>query len=587
MSFPLLSAALLLSSFYSDFSSLVLLLSGFVIPIGFSLLRFLPFPAVWRALFNAWVIDPPAFGSKHDVPVAGGLLQVPRRGQALFIGYLVVINVVLSAVNYAWVADENWFPGDKWRWMVMLIANRLGLLSFANLPLLFLYAGRNNVLLWLTNWPHATFLLLHRWVAAIATLQAILHSILYLAAYLRSGTHNEEAQEPYWYWGIIATLGMTILFPASVQPLRQRFYEAFLAWHVAVSILVVAGCYWHIVFEFSHKWGYELWVVLAMVVWAFDRVVRAARLVRSGVHTAHVTALGPDYCKVVIPGLPLAAGGHAYLYFPTLTWRLWENHPFSVAAGLIPAVNHDEAAASAADAADAADAANTAAAEKGTHTPLADAGADEPKLPVEVARSHSDSSKADVASGAPAVRHRPLGPAAHSDFETGAVFYVRTRHGITEGLSAFAGGSLPVLVEAGYGARFSFVHAGAASHSSFPTVIGIAGGVGVTAVLPTLQAHAGCGRAHLYWGARAIAAALVDDVRASGTLSRVDHDIYLGERVPVRTVLHDELVGATGEVLVLVSGPEAMIDETRNSVGELVRTHTGLKVTLETESFSW
>jgi len=51
--------------------------------------------------------------------------------------------------------------------IAVYVSNRLGLLSFADLPLLMLYAGRNNILLWLTIWSHSTFLLLDRWVSYI------------------------------------------------------------------------------------------------------------------------------------------------------------------------------------------------------------------------------------------------------------------------------------------------------------------------------------------------------------------------------------------------------------------------------------
>ena len=43
---------------------------------------------------------------------------------------------------------------------------------------------------------------------------------------------------------------------------------------------------------------------------------------------AYVAVVDGDYLKVEVPGL--AAAGHAYLYFPTLTWCFWESHPFSV-----------------------------------------------------------------------------------------------------------------------------------------------------------------------------------------------------------------------------------------------------------------
>jgi hypothetical protein len=292
-----------------------------------------PFPGAWRSKFNAWVIEPPLFGDKHDTAVFFGLVQMPKRGQALFIFYFIVINTVFSAAKYKYADPNTWYPDNKYGWMCMLVSNRLGLLSFANLPLVFLYAGRNNILLWITNWSHSTFLLLHRWIAAIATLQAILHSLIYLYVYVKNGTHSSESKLPYWYWGVIGTLGLTILFPTSVLPLRKKFYELFLAWHVIISILIVVGCYYHIIFEFSHSWGYETWIFICMAVWGFDRVSRVLRLARYGVKTAEITVIDDEYVRITVPGI--ATSGHAYLYFPTLTWRVWENHPFSVASTVL------------------------------------------------------------------------------------------------------------------------------------------------------------------------------------------------------------------------------------------------------------
>lgn len=59
-------------------------------------------------------------------------------------------------------------------------------MSFANFPLLLLFAGRNNILIWATGWSFATLNCFHRHVARIATLQAVAHSILYFVICIRS-----------------------------------------------------------------------------------------------------------------------------------------------------------------------------------------------------------------------------------------------------------------------------------------------------------------------------------------------------------------------------------------------------------------
>lgn len=59
------------------------------------------------------------------------------------------------------------------------MADRTGIIAYANLPLLWLFAGRNDLLLWLTGWSFSTFNLFHRYVARVATAEAIAHSFGY------------------------------------------------------------------------------------------------------------------------------------------------------------------------------------------------------------------------------------------------------------------------------------------------------------------------------------------------------------------------------------------------------------------------
>lgn len=59
------------------------------------------------------------------------------------------------------------------------VTDRTGILAVVNFPLLWVFAGRNDVLLWLTGWSFGTFNMFHRWLARIATVEAIIHSIGY------------------------------------------------------------------------------------------------------------------------------------------------------------------------------------------------------------------------------------------------------------------------------------------------------------------------------------------------------------------------------------------------------------------------
>ena len=68
--------------------------------------------------------------------------------------------------------------------IVDIVTDRAGILAVANLPILWLFAGRNDVFLWLTGWNFATYNSFHRWISRVVTVQVIIHSIGYTWIYL-------------------------------------------------------------------------------------------------------------------------------------------------------------------------------------------------------------------------------------------------------------------------------------------------------------------------------------------------------------------------------------------------------------------
>lgn len=164
------------------------------------------------------------------------------------------MNIIATAAGYqSFQAPSNaWFP-NRWQEIMAYVSARTGVLAFALAPLTILFAGRNNILLWLTNWSHSTYLLLHRWVARVFTLQIILHSILEFMLYKRQGDVDLEQKEPYWIWGIVATVACVIMVVVSTLYFRRMSYEIFLIIHVIMAILVIAGSWYHIELLFTRK----------------------------------------------------------------------------------------------------------------------------------------------------------------------------------------------------------------------------------------------------------------------------------------------------------------------------------------------
>ena len=477
---------------------------------------------------------------------------MPTRGQSIFLLYLIAINIVLCCVGYESRQPNSWFATST-REIRSLVGNRTGALSLVNLALAVLYAGRNNLLISLTDWSQTTYLLLHRWVAGISTLQAIIHSIIYLWNYLESGEHATEAKLDYWVWGVVATLGMTFLIPTSILPIRQKFYELFLAWHVLVSFFAILGCYLHIYLRFERQWGYDLWMYIAFAFWGFDRLARIARVASNGVCKAQVTVIDDDYIRLDIPGI--TGEGQAYLYFPTLTWRLWENHPFSIAGGVL---HHNNTAAETAEGKGTASSSSASSAH-------ASPSADIEKTPNLTVTSNSTPARTTLINKTPTTLN--------------LTFIIRTHTGTTSLLRSRI--SLPVLVESSYsGSLLRPTHKALNAH---PRLLCIAGGVGVTALLPLLASHRG--QRILAWGVRhgTLLGGLRDLVEGDA-MAGVDVRTKVGGRLDLRELI-EEAAAREGSLAVVVSGPPGMADEVRLAVARVAAR--GVVVEFVEESYSW
>ncbi|TQV94779.1 ferric-chelate reductase [Cordyceps javanica] len=547
--------------------SLIILITGAGIPIVVSLLRFLPWPASWVTKVHAYLIDPPLVGSKHSTPI-WGLGIMPTRGQALFIVYLWVINVVLSSVGYG-TERGAWYESAKAQ-VMRNVANRLGVLAYANVPLVILYAGRNNFLLWLTNWSHSTFLLLHRWLAFICMMHAVLHSLVYLEIALHSEGWAEEFTEPYWYWGSAGTIGFVILCVKSIQPIRERIYEIFLAAHIVITVLVIVTSYKHVNVKYGDAWGYQNWLWMACAVWGFDRLVRFGRSLRSGFKRAYFTSIDEQYYRLDIPGV--SADGHVYLHFPTISkWRFWENHPFSVAG-----VTYQQE----------------------TSTMASSEMGDEKEKGVAASTTVVGSSSGG-SSDSESVTVRK---------ESGIAVFIRRQGGLTA-LLAEKGPcprGIPVFVEGSYNQKATFLQEDHPEPThEFPNLLCIAGGVGITGVLPALDkfntAGKPLGTKKLFWGARTWPLVReVERMQLCGPASQstsvqrrwgeVEVTVSVGERLDIRRILTEELRQQKGGTVVVVCGPSGMVDDVRciaSALGRHSENGKAVVMKLMIESFTW
>ena len=149
---------------------------------------------VWLALQRLVFMPSLVGGSKSRLhePLPANIGYVPSRVLSLFLGVYIVLNVVLSCVSFSTFSPNLYWASPQFN-LCEFVGNRTGTLSLVNLSMAILFAGRNNLLLALTGWSQSTFLVLHRWAARVATVQAVVHSIVYTLAYFEPGYGGASA----------------------------------------------------------------------------------------------------------------------------------------------------------------------------------------------------------------------------------------------------------------------------------------------------------------------------------------------------------------------------------------------------------
>lgn len=133
----------------------------------------LSLPHSW---LKRYITVPAAFGDRCSRPI--GWCTIPPRAQTLTIAAFVGLNMILCCADYR-LTDGNLYWPDKSGQLTRYVSDRTGIISLANFPLVWLFGMRNDVLMWLTGWGFGTYNAFHRWVARVATLQAIVHSLGY------------------------------------------------------------------------------------------------------------------------------------------------------------------------------------------------------------------------------------------------------------------------------------------------------------------------------------------------------------------------------------------------------------------------
>lgn len=160
------------------------------------------------------------------------------------------------------------------------------------------------------------------------------------------------------------------------------------------------------------------------------------------------------------------------------------------------------------------------------------------------------------------------------DVGAGVTLYVRKSAGLTRLLASHQ--SLFTLLDGPYPSN----HTSAVLKTD--RLLLIAGGIGVTGVLPFIARH---GNVKLAWGLRAVAKGHADDLEPA-LAGLAEKDIRIGSRISVAELLEEEDEAGWGRIGVVACGPGSLCDEVRALVAARAKKSKAVWE-LEIDAFSW
>lgn len=156
----------------------------------------------------------PATFHQHQSEALAWTCTIPPRLETTILILYAIMNFLFCFPAYHLMAAGNQYYSTSGLQLARYLADRAGFLSFAQLPMVWVFAARNDPFLWLTGWSYATYNRFHRWIARIMVIHAIIHSIAYTVFDYYSdptgATYRSNWSQQYWYCGEIVSRSIQI-----------------------------------------------------------------------------------------------------------------------------------------------------------------------------------------------------------------------------------------------------------------------------------------------------------------------------------------------------------------------------------------
>lgn len=268
----------------------------------------------------------------------GRNIRLPTVGRTAIVAGNVVTLLVLCF--YKFNLSDQWSFQD--------IAYRTGCISVVQLPLIFLLAGKNNIIGWLTGTSYERLNWLHRWVARCLLLTTTIHMGYWFADWAPYNYIGRKVKtDPITQHGLISWCLLLWIVLSSVAPIRGWKYEFFVIQHLGSMAAFLAFVYKHV-----NSWplSVRIYVYLPIALVCVDRLVRALRTLYINLSIFHpkqrrdgqmsalwaakatFTPLPHDTTRITIANPPISwtPGQHVFLSCHSVVPL--QSHPFTIAS---------------------------------------------------------------------------------------------------------------------------------------------------------------------------------------------------------------------------------------------------------------
>lgn len=274
-----------------------------------------------------------SYATIHPLTVGPYTFHFPPLGPVL----VIFANLITILVLCFYKLDTL----DVWQWED--IGYSTGFIAICQLPLIFLLAGRQNIIGFLAGMSYASLNWFHRWVARTLWLTATIHMCFWFRDWGRYDYISYEIQnDELTKRGFAAWCILTFIVVTSIRPIRGLSYEVFVLQHLVTFVGFIVAVWMHVPDEVK-VW---VWIPVGLVV--FDRVARYAwgayanlavfhrnksgKGSRMWTHLATFTPVPGNITRVTIdnPGISWQAGQHVFLTCHSIVPL--QSHPFTIAS---------------------------------------------------------------------------------------------------------------------------------------------------------------------------------------------------------------------------------------------------------------